>query len=632
MTIIDSTSSSNLQRTNLQSSDISGIKTNESNLTNFQLEQMGAPDNVSTVLWRLSSPEERRELLAENTTVSVGQQRGYQVESVNVPLYDNDTSLTFNLRIAEAVADKAKLSGNSRAEFIKSYVDSPLTYGDKSGEAAFAALKQNTLKGRFPAATVTVNVGELVAKAKEQDAARAPGLKAADAVRNELGSGSITLGRDDAERALNLLNNLSDADKRAAINDLAADGTLNILANAITQDGIVAGLVSGGMTTDQQSVAMSSLIKGLGGSELAKLSTAFANTSGVSFGGYNAVVRFSDAIAKTADIDVKRDFILSNIGQMNDKPNFYQNGAFSSTRQIGGDIDAIAASRVLASMDGTSPQTRQTFEALATRPDQLGALLDAATGKVTSIASAGRAPSQTGKQTSFDPSTYQAIMRNAAALPTTSGSDNQAIDDIRVTIFNQANRILSDSNYSGDKIKIATGMVPLVGSSPNAIVQNAVTDGVTKPNSLRPLVEQLIKSGDYESIGLLKDKLISENYSGDPTKKNSIYRAGVFTGTVVSALDNVKADGQSRAKVAEALTKNIARIAGGTIAGSAGDWSGLIYKEITDASFKKTDGAARDQLKGVITPVRPDATAEEMKALENYRLGIGVGRDSPNPK
>ena len=66
MTIFNSTSRSNLQRTNLHSSDISGIKTNERNLTNFQLEQMGTPDNVSTVLWRLSSTEERRELLATN--------------------------------------------------------------------------------------------------------------------------------------------------------------------------------------------------------------------------------------------------------------------------------------------------------------------------------------------------------------------------------------------------------------------------------------------------------------------------------------------------------------------------------------------------------------------------------------
>jgi hypothetical protein len=590
------------------------------------ITEQTAPAQISSVLWALSSPTERSALVAATPVASVGA-IGAGGESVRVPLYRNDTAASFSRRIVEAVADKAHLDGKARADFIERNASSGIEYNNKSGEAAFRALYADTITGAVEGRLVTVGVNSLMAAVEAFKQSRTPGENAADAVRRELGGDWNPVGRDDAQRALDLINSLSGEEKRAAIANLASDGTLNRLAGSMTTDGFIAGLVSGAMTTDQQGNAMNALVKDLGGDELALLSRAFAGTPG-SLGGRDAVLRFADAINTTATVDAKRDFVMANIGRMTDAPQFTQLGAFGSRREILGDIDAIAASRVLAKLDPTLPQTRQAFLKLAENPNEFAALLDASVGRTNQLGK----PGIDGRAPQGDPSDYEAIMRNSATL---SGSSD-ANDALKTSLFDQGISIATRARPE-DQSRLFAAMTPIVNANAENIVGRSIGDGYS-PNALKPYVAGLINSGNYAALGELKDRLAKGNdLAGNAGERfadgKSAGRLGWLAGTVQRVLDDNKANDKTRLDTWTAISKTGLKLADkfapkaiGIPASILSEWVGPGLQNVAGAS---SNPSVNEQLKGASPNGGAEPTPKQKAEIAFFEAMVQRAQRAP---
>ena len=599
------------------------------------LVAMPVPANISSVLWKLSSTAERYTLLGASAATAVaavsvaGSSGG---ETVNVPIRRSDTFETFDRRIVEAAAEKAGLVGQSRADFIQSNLNATLSFDGKTGQAAFDAIYASKITNGIQTRMVAVDIENLLKSAADHEAGRTAVQRAVDAVRSELGGEWVPIGRDDAERALAQINGLSDVDKRAVVNELGKDGSLDRLAQAITQDSTITNLISGGMTADQQRTAMDNLVKGLGGSELELLSNAFARAPGW-MGGYDATTRFADAIGANASPDAKRDFIMANIGAMRDGANFTQTGAFNSNRIINADIDAVAASRVLASMDAWLPQTREAWNALANQPDQLRGVIDASVNRTEKL---GKRGGFEGRAPTYDPSTYETLMRKAAALPASTPAQKTENDQLRATVFELATGAFTMTRVGENEGRLTAALVPIVNASANTIVQRATGDGFTG-NTLKPYIASLIATGNYAAIGDLKDRLArGDDLCGDPRTRfsegNTSGRLGWLAGTVQRVLDDNKADDKAQLDTWAAIGKTGLKLADkfapksvGVPASILSEWVGLGLQRTVGS----TNTQASETLRGSSPAPGPEPTEVEKRETSYFEAMVQRAQRAP---
>lgn len=153
-----------------------------------ELAGMPAPAATATVLWALSSVEERRALLEGGAAASaVGAAAGGGGASTNVVLRRSDQPADFMTRICEAAADRMSLTGATRATFVATHARvENLQYGDARGMAAWTALRADKLTTGIQSRIVPVDISRLTGDAGAAQAARTPAQRAADTVHADL--------------------------------------------------------------------------------------------------------------------------------------------------------------------------------------------------------------------------------------------------------------------------------------------------------------------------------------------------------------------------------------------------------------------------------------------------------------
>jgi hypothetical protein len=240
---------------------------------------------------------------------------------------------------------------------------------------------------------------------------------AVDTVHKSLESGFFNpITNGDVKKAVGALTGLDAANTKAAISELAKDGTLDKLASEIN-DGQTFGL--GGLSADEKRDFFAEMAKDLGGAELKSLSDAFAKAGG-DYHGKADVEALGKAVATHATADVKLEFVKAQAGSTLD----YDADTSSPFNLIGstqvtshGDAEASAVGEVLASLMGNPAVAEQAFKALS--PEQLRGVLDASIDRVeidsttVSLSGAGGGASHTNS-TSLDASTFKGLLEAGA--------------------------------------------------------------------------------------------------------------------------------------------------------------------------------------------------------------------------
>lgn len=240
-----------------------------------------------------------------------------------------------------------------------------------------------------------------------------PSKDAVDTVHKSMESGFFNpITNGDVKNAVGALTGLDAANTRAAISELAKDGTLDKLASEIN-DGKTFGL--GGLSADEKRDFFAEMAKDLGGAELKSLSDAFAKAGG-DYHGKADVEALGKAIATHATADAKLDYVKAQAGSTLDHAAdttspFTLGGSIRATSH--GDAEAAAVGQVLASLKGNPAVAEQALKALS--PEQLRGVLAASIHReemdTTSVTMGGAAHSNS---TTLDTSTYKAILEAGA--------------------------------------------------------------------------------------------------------------------------------------------------------------------------------------------------------------------------
>ncbi len=216
--------------------------------------------------------------------------------------------------------------------------------------------------------------------------------QAVDSIQDRLSTSftdwAVTHG--DVQAIANTFEGLDANQTQAVIDQLAADGTLDKIAQEFTDDKVM-GL--GGLTVAERSTFFNDMARKLDGEGLKTLSDSFARTDDNS-GGYSDVVALGQAVATHASSDVKVDYVQAMADSATDRPDYSSAGFGGSTSRTG-DAEAAAIGEVLGGLQGNPAAAQEAFGSLTDA--QLQAVMSASIDETVNYSSHAVTASMDGK-------------------------------------------------------------------------------------------------------------------------------------------------------------------------------------------------------------------------------------------
>lgn len=347
------------------------------------------------------------------------------------------------------------------------------------------------------------------------------------------------------------------------VDQLAADGTLDRIANEI-MDGSILGL--GGLSADERQAFFADMAAKLDGDSLAALTGAFAQTDRDS-GGFDPVTEIGSAVATHASAQTKVDYIAAIAPQI--EPGNRADFGFGFSSFSATDAEGVAAGEVLGTLRGAYAE--DAFRVLGSR---LGDVLTSSLDERLMTVSAMGGGSAT---VSWNADRFEAIMGAAASM---SDADLKAqvfdagVDSLRRvrdtdTVIGGLTVIGKDDTLG----QIADGLTAIVNSDTTGVMRELTLNSQTRDGSdFTAYAKEMLNQGREAELGEQMGRLQVGNHGTenpvdrlyqsedvpftDQTRLPNAAALGYFVGSVHAAVQSIDVDVAEQRQMITALLKS----------------------------------------------------------------------------
>lgn len=439
--------------------------------------------------------------------------------------------------------------------------------------------------------------------------------RAVDSINDRLSTSwndwAVTHG--DVQSIAHTLEGLDANQTRAVINQLAADGTLDIVAQEFTDDKVL-GL--GGLTVAERLQFFNEMARKLDGGGLKTLSDAFAGTDANS-GGYEDVVALGQAVATHASPHVQVEYVQEMASDMADQPDYTTTHLGGSTSRTG-DAEAAAVGEVLAGLQGSPSAAREAFSALS--DEQMRAVMSASIDETVNYSSHAVSANLDGKVAGE-------ILASASQI-----SD----PDLKARIFDAGAQTLEHINEEfGFPVTalgkeesanaVANGLTQLLDTDTTGIMRElAYNQSTMDGTSFGQYAKHMLNTGQEDVLGEQMARLqmgnqLNENpitrFEDSVTLPSAAERyenagtLGYFVGGVYSGAESISSDVQQQQELTSKVLNSTLTVIGSvapptanTGFGVAKDWA--VYA--IEAAIEDPGTTAAQQLERAAIPTNPN--------------------------